>query len=92
MLLWYLTIIRTDTDAEIAAIQQLSKDAGAFDAIECTHWADGGNTYMLLFSYGNLLFPLFLLADWQDESILPKKFEESKWSSHFSGLFLRFFL
>ncbi|XP_065051570.1 C-1-tetrahydrofolate synthase, cytoplasmic-like [Rhopilema esculentum] len=32
----------TDTDAEIELIQKLSKEAGAFDAVSCTHWADGG--------------------------------------------------
>ena len=34
--------LRTDTDAEIALVIELSKEAGAYDAVECTHWADGG--------------------------------------------------
>ena len=33
---------RSDTDAEIELIKKLSKDAGAFDAVACTHWSDGG--------------------------------------------------
>jgi len=33
---------KSDTDAEIELIKKLSKDAGAFDAVACTHWADGG--------------------------------------------------
>ena len=33
---------RTDTDAEIELIKKLSKEAGAFDAVACSHWADGG--------------------------------------------------
>ncbi|CAH3165729.1 unnamed protein product [Porites lobata] len=32
----------TDTDAEIALVIELAKDGGAYDAVECTHWADGG--------------------------------------------------
>lgn len=31
-----------DTDAEIAAVQSAAKAAGAFDAVPCTHWAEGG--------------------------------------------------
>lgn len=34
--------VRTDTDAEIALVIELAKEAGAYDAVECTHWADGG--------------------------------------------------
>ena len=33
---------RTDTKAELALVVQLAKEAGAFDAVECTHWAEGG--------------------------------------------------
>lgn len=33
---------RTDTDAELHLICELAKQAGAFDAVRCTHWADGG--------------------------------------------------
>ena len=32
----------TDTDEEIAKIIELSKANGAFDAVECTHYAEGG--------------------------------------------------
>ncbi|XP_062863456.1 C-1-tetrahydrofolate synthase, cytoplasmic [Trichomycterus rosablanca] len=33
---------KTDTDAEMQLICKLAKEAGAFDAVPCTHWADGG--------------------------------------------------
>lgn len=33
---------RTDTKAELALVVQQAKEAGAFDAVECTHWAEGG--------------------------------------------------
>ncbi|XP_031551845.1 C-1-tetrahydrofolate synthase, cytoplasmic-like [Actinia tenebrosa] len=33
----------TDTDNEVALVIELSKAAGAFDAKECTHWANGGS-------------------------------------------------
>merc|ERR1711970_1564544 len=32
----------TDTEAEVSLVQKLSKEAGATDAVLCTHWADGG--------------------------------------------------
>lgn len=35
-------VYRTDSDAEMQLICKLSKEAGAFDAVPCTHWADGG--------------------------------------------------
>lgn len=31
-----------DTDSEHAVISQAAKDAGAFDAVVCRHWAEGG--------------------------------------------------
>ncbi|XP_015756198.1 PREDICTED: C-1-tetrahydrofolate synthase, cytoplasmic-like, partial [Acropora digitifera] len=34
----------SDTDAEIALVIELAKEAGAYDAVECTHWADGGKS------------------------------------------------
>lgn len=37
--MWYS---RTDTDNEIELIQKLSREAGAFDAVKCSHWAHGG--------------------------------------------------
>ncbi|XP_052001272.1 C-1-tetrahydrofolate synthase, cytoplasmic isoform X1 [Xyrauchen texanus] len=33
---------KTDTDAELDLICRLAKEAGAFDAVRCSHWADGG--------------------------------------------------
>nr|XP_058948550.1 C-1-tetrahydrofolate synthase, cytoplasmic-like [Pocillopora verrucosa] len=36
----------SDTDAEISLVIQLAKEAGAYDAVECTHWADGGKGAM----------------------------------------------
>ena len=32
----------TDTDAEVELVAQLAKQAGAFDAVSATHFADGG--------------------------------------------------
>lgn len=32
----------TDTEAEIALLQKLAKEAGAYDAVLCTHFAEGG--------------------------------------------------
>ena len=32
----------TDTKAEQELVQKLSKEAGAFDAVVCEHWAKGG--------------------------------------------------
>uniref|UniRef100_A0A671RHP1 C-1-tetrahydrofolate synthase, cytoplasmic n=1 Tax=Sinocyclocheilus anshuiensis TaxID=1608454 RepID=A0A671RHP1_9TELE len=33
---------KTDTKAELDLICKLAKAAGAFDAVHCSHWADGG--------------------------------------------------
>uniref|UniRef100_A0A8C1ASH0 C-1-tetrahydrofolate synthase, cytoplasmic n=1 Tax=Cyprinus carpio carpio TaxID=630221 RepID=A0A8C1ASH0_CYPCA len=33
---------KTDTKAELDLICKLAKEAGAFDAVHCSHWADGG--------------------------------------------------
>ena len=33
----------TDTQAELEMVQKLSRDAGASDAVICSHWACGGN-------------------------------------------------
>ncbi|XP_028918599.1 C-1-tetrahydrofolate synthase, cytoplasmic isoform X1 [Ornithorhynchus anatinus] len=33
---------KTDTEAELELIRRLSKEAGAYDAVKCTHWAEGG--------------------------------------------------
>lgn len=32
----------TDTDRELEAVRKIAKDAGAFDAVESTMWAEGG--------------------------------------------------
>ena len=54
-----LTSLRTDTDAEIELIQKLSKEAGAFDAVACSHWADGG----IKFFTDPFLSPIFSLFE-----------------------------
>ncbi|KAG7461227.1 hypothetical protein MATL_G00207890 [Megalops atlanticus] len=33
---------RTDTDAELDLVCRLAKSAGAFNAMRCSHWAEGG--------------------------------------------------
>ncbi|XP_062325917.1 C-1-tetrahydrofolate synthase, cytoplasmic [Osmerus eperlanus] len=33
---------KTDTESELDLICSLAKDAGAFDAVRCSHWAEGG--------------------------------------------------
>ncbi|XP_057716198.1 C-1-tetrahydrofolate synthase, cytoplasmic [Corythoichthys intestinalis] len=33
---------KTDTDAELDLVCTVAKGAGAFDAVRCTHWAEGG--------------------------------------------------
>lgn len=33
---------RTDTQAELDLVCSIAKAAGAFDAVHCTHWAEGG--------------------------------------------------
>ncbi|XP_046903920.1 C-1-tetrahydrofolate synthase, cytoplasmic isoform X2 [Hypomesus transpacificus] len=33
---------KTDTESELDLICRLAKDAGAFDAVRCSHWAEGG--------------------------------------------------
>ena len=32
----------TDTEPELKLVQRLSREAGAFDAVICQHWAKGG--------------------------------------------------
>uniref|UniRef100_A0A674HFU1 C-1-tetrahydrofolate synthase, cytoplasmic n=1 Tax=Taeniopygia guttata TaxID=59729 RepID=A0A674HFU1_TAEGU len=39
---------KTDTKAELALVVQHAKQAGAFDAVECTHWAEGGKGALAL--------------------------------------------
>ena len=38
----------TDTRAELELVQKLSRDAGAADAVICSHWAHGGISQILL--------------------------------------------
>lgn len=33
---------RTDTEAELNLVQQVALQNGAFDAVLCNHWAEGG--------------------------------------------------
>ncbi|XP_061824609.2 C-1-tetrahydrofolate synthase, cytoplasmic [Nerophis lumbriciformis] len=33
---------KTDTDAELDLVCNMAKSAGAFDAVHCSHWAEGG--------------------------------------------------
>uniref|UniRef100_A0A8C5WWQ2 C-1-tetrahydrofolate synthase, cytoplasmic n=1 Tax=Laticauda laticaudata TaxID=8630 RepID=A0A8C5WWQ2_LATLA len=33
---------KSDTEAELQLVVRLAKEAGALDAVKCTHWADGG--------------------------------------------------
>ena len=33
---------RTDTKSEVELVQKLAREGGAFDAVICSHWAQGG--------------------------------------------------
>ena len=33
---------RTDTRGEVELVQKLAREGGAFDAVICNHWAQGG--------------------------------------------------
>lgn len=37
-----MLLLRTDTEKELDLIKQAAVSNGAFDAVVCTHWADGG--------------------------------------------------
>uniref|UniRef100_A0A2K5XZU3 C-1-tetrahydrofolate synthase, cytoplasmic n=1 Tax=Mandrillus leucophaeus TaxID=9568 RepID=A0A2K5XZU3_MANLE len=39
---------KTDTEAELDLISRLSREHGAFDAVKCTHWAEGGKGALAL--------------------------------------------
>ena len=41
-------LYRTDTEAELDLITRLAKEHGAFDAVKCTHWAEGGKGALVL--------------------------------------------
>nr|XP_056707489.1 C-1-tetrahydrofolate synthase, cytoplasmic [Euleptes europaea] len=39
---------KSDTEAELQLVMHRAKEAGAFDAVKCTHWADGGKGALAL--------------------------------------------
>ncbi|XP_010960559.1 C-1-tetrahydrofolate synthase, cytoplasmic [Camelus dromedarius] len=39
---------KTDTEAELDLVSQLAREHGAFDAVKCTHWAEGGKGALAL--------------------------------------------
>lgn len=39
---WFHFVFRSDTKNELELVQRLAKEAGAFDAVICNHWALGG--------------------------------------------------
>ncbi|XP_055218005.1 C-1-tetrahydrofolate synthase, cytoplasmic isoform X3 [Gorilla gorilla gorilla] len=39
---------KTDTESELDLISRLSREHGAFDAVKCTHWAEGGKGALAL--------------------------------------------
>lgn len=41
-------LYRTDTEAELDLVSRLAKEHGAFDAVKCTHWAEGGKGALAL--------------------------------------------
>ncbi|XP_025053713.1 C-1-tetrahydrofolate synthase, cytoplasmic isoform X2 [Alligator sinensis] len=43
-----VNVFKTDTEAELDLVTQMAKEAGAFDAVKCTHWADGGKGALAL--------------------------------------------
>ncbi|EGV99765.1 C-1-tetrahydrofolate synthase, cytoplasmic [Cricetulus griseus] len=43
-----MNAFKTDTDAELDLIARLSREHGAFDAVKCTHWAEGGRGALAL--------------------------------------------
>lgn len=42
MILFIFLFCRTDTEAELDLVCSVAKAAGAFDAVRCSHWAEGG--------------------------------------------------
>uniref|UniRef100_A0ABK0LNE5 C-1-tetrahydrofolate synthase, cytoplasmic n=1 Tax=Rattus norvegicus TaxID=10116 RepID=A0ABK0LNE5_RAT len=43
-----MNAFKTDTDAELDLIGCLSREHGAFNAVKCTHWAEGGQGALAL--------------------------------------------
>ena len=41
-------LYRTDTEAELDLVSRLAKEHGAFDAVKCSHWAEGGRGALAL--------------------------------------------
>lgn len=39
---------KTDTETELDLVSRLAKEHGAFDAVKCTHWAEGGKGALAL--------------------------------------------
>ncbi|XP_057587336.1 C-1-tetrahydrofolate synthase, cytoplasmic isoform X4 [Hippopotamus amphibius kiboko] len=39
---------KTDTEAELDLVSRLAREHGAFDAVKCTHWAEGGKGALTL--------------------------------------------
>uniref|UniRef100_A0A8C5XKZ2 C-1-tetrahydrofolate synthase, cytoplasmic n=1 Tax=Microcebus murinus TaxID=30608 RepID=A0A8C5XKZ2_MICMU len=39
---------KTDTEAELDLVTRLAREHGAFDAVKCTHWAEGGKGALAL--------------------------------------------
>lgn len=39
---WFHSVFRSDTKNELELVQKMAREAGAFDAIICNHWAFGG--------------------------------------------------
>ncbi|XP_044520789.1 C-1-tetrahydrofolate synthase, cytoplasmic isoform X1 [Gracilinanus agilis] len=37
-----INAFKTDSEAEVELVARLAKETGAFDAVKCTHWAEGG--------------------------------------------------
>uniref|UniRef100_A0A8C2T4Q5 formate--tetrahydrofolate ligase n=1 Tax=Coturnix japonica TaxID=93934 RepID=A0A8C2T4Q5_COTJA len=37
-----LNVFKTDTPAEVDLVCKIAKQSGAFDAVPCSHWSDGG--------------------------------------------------
>ncbi|XP_021561922.1 C-1-tetrahydrofolate synthase, cytoplasmic [Carlito syrichta] len=37
-----VNVFKTDTEAELDLVIRLAREHGAFDAVKCTHWAEGG--------------------------------------------------
>nr|XP_051682053.1 C-1-tetrahydrofolate synthase, cytoplasmic isoform X2 [Oryctolagus cuniculus] len=43
-----INAFKTDTEAELDLVGRLAREHGAFDAVKCTHWAEGGKGALAL--------------------------------------------